>query len=54
MARVYVEFGSYGIIDDFEVTQDMTEDDINQTAWEIVKEFACTEWSYYIENDEEY
>ena len=52
--RVFVEFGAYGDIGDFEITEDMMEADISAEAWDIVKEFVIGEgYSYRIEEDED-
>ena len=40
MKICYIDFGAYGIIDELEVTEDMTEEDIITTVEECVKEFA--------------
>lgn len=53
MKRVVVQFGAYGDIADFEITENVTEDDINSEAWDLVEEFASTEWSWRIEEDED-
>ena len=55
MRRVIVEFGAYGDIGDFEITEDMTEEDISAEAWNIVEEFVAGEgYSYRIEDDEDW
>ncbi len=53
MKRVIVEFGAYGDIADFEVEDDATEEAISSTAWDLLEEFASTEWSYRIEDENE-
>lgn len=55
MARIYVEFGAYGAIGDFEVEEGMTQEEMCNTAWEITEEFAANEMTMvYVGDDEEY
>ena len=53
MKKCYVEFFGYGIIDEFEVTVDMTEEDITAIVEESVKEFAFSQVGWTIEESDE-
>ena len=54
MAHCFVEFGAYGTIGDFECDE-MTEEQITETAQEIIDEFVTTEISWtVVENEEDY
>lgn len=55
MARVYVEFGCYGTIGDFEC-DDMTEEEISETCDEILWDFVNSEgytWTI-VEEEKDY
>ena len=53
MKTCYVDFGAYGIIDEFEVTENMTEEEITAMVEECVKEFASSEVGWTIEDNED-
>ena len=55
MAHCFVEFGAYGAIGDFEIDENMTQQDINDICWEIVEEFANDNYGIVIvDNKEDY
>lgn len=55
MAHCFVEFGVYGAIGDFEIDENMTQQDINDICWEIVEEFANDNYGIVIvDNKEDY
>jgi len=55
MAHCFVEFGAYGVIDDFEIEERMTEEQILEEVEQVTQEFASQEASYIIvDNIEDY
>lgn len=55
MARIYVEFGCYGAIGDFEC-DNMTEEEISEACNEILWDFVISEGynAVRVEDDEDY
>lgn len=51
--KCIVKVIGYGDIDEFEITEDMMEEDVAAAAWEYGKEFLSTIIDWQIEEDDE-